>query len=104
MMKYKQFFSHILHLATCLLLLAAVAVNKNGKLAGYEFGAAAQPAAEAVVAATSSGDTTATLITTFSSAMVLFTTQTHWPSCSSEEAGRRISEVLGLSLLISTLV
>ena len=60
-MKYKHIITHILHLATCLLLLAAVAVNKNGKLAGYEFGAAAQPAAETVVAAveaTSSGDTT----------------------------------------------
>ena len=37
-MKYRQILNHILHLLTCLLLLTAVAVNKNGKVCGYSIG------------------------------------------------------------------
>ena len=37
-MRYRQILTHILHLLTCLLLLTAVAVNKNGKVCGYSIG------------------------------------------------------------------
>ena len=37
-MKYRQILNHVMHFLTCLLLLTAVAVSKNGKVGGYAIG------------------------------------------------------------------
>lgn len=37
-MKYQRIINHILQLFTCLLLLTAIAINKNGKVARYDIG------------------------------------------------------------------
>lgn len=55
-MKYSAFIHHLLHFITCALLLAAIAVSKNGKLAGHVFGAEA-PATPAAVMVTTLADT-----------------------------------------------
>ena len=37
-MKYRQILNHVMHFLTCLLLLTAVAISKNGKVGGYSIG------------------------------------------------------------------